>query len=161
MCCICSFVRMILPAPGCRCRVFNRCLCKIFGQARGAVSRRCHWCLLRGHCWASIPVTKDVLEQPLLLREGMALLDVVGTSLTGVRIVLSSASSVWPLLRIGAAQRMQTQAPPLCSLLANSRMTDKLQDVDCCWSAACHAAVHSVIVLAKPDDDRCLLVLIQ
>ena len=155
MCCICSFVRMILPAPGCRFRVFNRCLCKIFGQARGAVSRRCHWCLLRGHCWASIPVTKDVLEQPLLLREGMALLDAVGTSLTGVRMlfcghcwssvpvtndvleqplllregmvlcdgvetsptfirnVLSAVSSGWPLLRIGAAQRIQTQAPPL------------------------------------------------
>ena len=155
MCCICSFVRMILPAPGCRCRVFSRYLCKILGQARGAVSRRCHWCLLRGHCWASIPVTKDVLEQPLLLREGMALLDAGGNSLTGVRIlfcghgwssipvtndvleqplllregmvlcdgvgtsptfirnVLSSASSGWPLLRIGAAQRIQTQAPPL------------------------------------------------
>ena len=155
MCCICSFVRMILPAPGCRCRVFNRYLCKILGQARGAVSRRCHWCLLRGHCWASIPVTKDVLEQPLLLREGMALLDAEEASLTGVRIlfgghgwssipvtndvleqplllregmvlcdgvgtsptfirnVLAAASSGWPLLRIGAAQRMQTQAPPL------------------------------------------------
>ena len=147
---------MIFPSPECRFRVFNRCLCKIFGQARGAVERRCHWCLLRGHCWASIPVTKDVLEQPLLLREGMTLLDGVGTSLTGVRIlvrgprwsstpvtddvleqplllreggmvlcdgvgtsptgicnVLSSASSVWPLLRMGAAQRIQTQAPPL------------------------------------------------
>ena len=155
MCCICSFVRMIFPAPGCRCRVFNRCLCKIFGQPRGAVSRRCHWCLLRGHCWASIPVTKDVLEQPLLLREGMALLDAEGASLTGVRIlfgghgwssipvtndvpeqplllregmvlcdgvgtsptvirnVLAAASSGWPLLNIGAAQRIQTQAPPL------------------------------------------------
>ena len=40
-----------------------------------------------GHCWASIPVTKDVLEQPLLLLEGMVLLDAEGASLAGVRIL--------------------------------------------------------------------------
>ena len=69
--------------------------------------------LVRGPGWPSTPVTDDVLEQALLLREGMVLCDGVGTSPTGILNVLSSASSVWPLLRIGAAQRIQTQAPPL------------------------------------------------
>ena len=63
-------------------------------------------------------------------------------------MVFVSLSSICRLLRIGTAQRMQTQAPPLYSRVTNSRMPDEWTSVLLCCKTSCHAALQRAIVLA-------------
>ena len=143
---ICASVRITRAAP---CFLFStatRFLSTIFGQACGAEVRRCHWCFDRGHSCSSVSVTNDVLEQPLLLRDGSALFPGVVAVLPTARSVFVSLSSICLLLRMGTAQRMQTQAPQSYSRLANSRMPDDRSAVSLFCRTSCHTALQVAIV---------------